>query len=255
MSAEQATNASSCITPLKTPATGLRAHAAPHKTWTQPDFTWFGSFHISDPRLPSIDRMNTGRPEVVKQVKLSCPPNARSDDQALVRHKSKKLIEFTPFPHASSSCKGFFFSSCRWYDFLLTVAPENAEVRRFRTNKDRQLVAERLESLGCLAVDLGVLLGVGQLTLRQLLALVVGGTLGLAALLESREKRQSVRVLNRSPPISVVDTTERGTYLSTTSWYFQPTSWLRRPTVQYLRPGCSLRTRRAWGTTIFFCLS
>lgn len=49
----------------------------------------------------------------------------------------------------------------------------------------RQLVAEASEDLLGLAVDLGVLLGVGQLSLGELLALVVCGTLGLAALLKS----------------------------------------------------------------------
>lgn len=112
--------------------------------------------------------------------------------------------------------------------------------------KSRQLVAEASEGLLRLAVDLGVLLGVGQLSLSELLALVVCGTLGLAALLKSDS--ESVKHVH---PVR----TEGSTHLSTTSWYFQPTSWLRRPTVQYLRPGCSLRTRRAWGTTIFFCLS
>lgn len=46
------------------------------------------------------------------------------------------------------------------------------------------LVAEGLEGLGRLVVDLGVLLRFGQLALGDPLALVVGGTLGLAALLE-----------------------------------------------------------------------
>jgi hypothetical protein len=60
------------------------------------------------------------------------------------------------------------------------------EVRR--TNKlsdDRKLVAVARKSLGSLVIDLGVLLGLGQLSLGQLLALVVGGGLGLAALLQS----------------------------------------------------------------------
>lgn len=47
------------------------------------------------------------------------------------------------------------------------------------------LVAELLESLGGLVVDLGALLGLGKLAGGDLLALVVGGALGLAALLES----------------------------------------------------------------------
>jgi len=49
------------------------------------------------------------------------------------------------------------------------------------------LVTKRLEGLGGLAVDSRVLLGFRQLSLGELLALVVGGTLGLAALLESRD--------------------------------------------------------------------
>lgn len=48
-----------------------------------------------------------------------------------------------------------------------------------------RLVAEGLEGLRRLLVDLGVLLRVGELALSDLLALVVGSTLGLAALLES----------------------------------------------------------------------
>lgn len=41
------------------------------------------------------------------------------------------------------------------------------------------------EGLGDLAVDLGGLLGLGEIPSGGLLALVVGGTLGLSALLES----------------------------------------------------------------------
>lgn len=48
-----------------------------------------------------------------------------------------------------------------------------------------RLVAEGLEGLRRLLVDLGVLLRVGELALSDLLALVVGSALGLAALLES----------------------------------------------------------------------
>ena len=67
------------------------------------------------------------------------------------------------------------------------------EVRR--TNKlldDRKLIAVVRESLGSLVVDLGVLLGLGQLSLGKLLALVVGGRLGLAALLQSIKVHKSV---------------------------------------------------------------
>lgn len=49
------------------------------------------------------------------------------------------------------------------------------------------LVTELLESLGGLVVDLGALLGLGKLAGGELLALVVGGTLGLAALLETKQ--------------------------------------------------------------------
>lgn len=122
----------------------------------------------------------------------------------------------------------------------LVVRPEREVSKRPR------LVAEGLEGLRRLLVDLGVLLGVGDLALSDLLALVVSGTLGLAALLKS------VAVLVER---SIENWCRRETHLATTSWYFQPTSWERRPTVQNLRPGCNLRTRRAWGTTIFFCLS
>ena len=52
-------------------------------------------------------------------------------------------------------------------------------------DKIRRLVAEGLESLGGLVGDLGVLLGVGGLSQGDLLALVVGGALGLSSVLES----------------------------------------------------------------------
>jgi hypothetical protein len=114
------------------------------------------------------------------------------------------------------------------------------------------LVAVGLESLRGLGVDLRRLLRLGELPRGELLALVVGGALGLAPLLEPI----TVSVF-RSAPVCGAAGPEilSFTHLSTTSWYFQPTSWLRRPTVQYLRPGCRRRTRRAWGTTIFFFLS
>lgn len=114
------------------------------------------------------------------------------------------------------------------------------------------LVAELLESLGGLVVDLGALLGLGKLASGELLALVVGGALGLAALLESTKQLGTQGALFREARASALI---EPTYLATTSSYFQPTSELRRPTVQNLRPGWSLRTRRAWGTTIFFFLS
>lgn len=46
-------------------------------------------------------------------------------------------------------------------------------------------MAERGEGLGDLAVDLGRLLGLGQVPPGGLLALVVGSALGLSALLQS----------------------------------------------------------------------
>lgn len=58
--------------------------------------------------------------------------------------------------------------------------------------KQDYLVAKGLESLGYLAVDLGALLGLGELALCQLLALVVSGTLGLAALFQTGEVVSSV---------------------------------------------------------------
>jgi hypothetical protein len=78
------------------------------------------------------------------------------------------------------------------------------EVRR--TNKlsdNEKLVTEVRESLGSLVVDLGVLLGLGQLTLGKLLALVVSGGLGLAALLESLN---NILVL---PAVLVAETTDK----------------------------------------------
>lgn len=137
-------------------------------------------------------------------------------------------------------------------------------VCRTGATNDR-LVAVSLEGLRSLVVDLGILLRLGKLSLGSLLALVVGGTLGLSALLQPVQI-QSVNINQRQSSgysrigllsrIATRDHLSRiFTHLSTTSWYFQPTSWLRRPTVQYLRPGCRRRTRRAWGTTIFFCLS
>lgn len=70
---------------------------------------------------------------------------------------------------------------------------------KIETRKERQetsgpghkLVAEGLEGLRRLLVDSGVLLRLGDLALRELLALVVGGTLGLSPLLEPRN-RESV---------------------------------------------------------------
>ena len=118
------------------------------------------------------------------------------------------------------------------------------------------LVSEGLKSLGCLAVYRGALLGLGELALSQLLALVVGGALGLAALLQTVEHVSNIpSTIEKTPPYPRMARIRNSTYRATTSWYFQPTSWLSLPTVQYFRPGCRRRTRRAWGTTIFFCLS
>lgn len=89
----------------------------------------------------------------------------------------------------------------------------------------------------------GRLLGMDQLAPGGLLALVVCSTLNLSPLLKS--SLVSCNSQNR----------ELDTHLATTSWYFQPTSWLSLPTVQYLRPGRSRSTRRAWGTTTRFFLS
>lgn len=63
--------------------------------------------------------------------------------------------------------------------------PIPEKCRRTTRDNGSELVAEGLEGLCRLAVHLGVLLGIRQLSLRQLLALVVCCTLGLAALLQS----------------------------------------------------------------------
>lgn len=60
------------------------------------------------------------------------------------------------------------------------------------TGRLGNLVAQGLESLLRAFVHLGVLLRIGQLSLGNLLALVVGGTLGLAALLQSVQQLMSV---------------------------------------------------------------
>jgi hypothetical protein len=67
-----------------------------------------------------------------------------------------------------------------WKDDCFSFVGVSEKCRRW---KQDDLVTEGLESLGCLAVDLGVLLRLGQLALGQLFALVVSSTLRLAALL------------------------------------------------------------------------
>ena len=117
-------------------------------------------------------------------------------------------------------------------------------------------VAITLQSRRCLLVHLGVLLRVRQLPGGNLLSFVVGGGLGLPALLQP--VGDVLAIVPKSAATAILQTSHCAgilTYLATTSWYFHPFSWLRRPTTQYLRPGCSLRTRRAWGTTTFFILS
>jgi hypothetical protein len=49
-----------------------------------------------------------------------------------------------------------------------------------------RLVSVSLEGLDRLVIDLGVLLALGELSAGGLLALVVGSTLGLSALLQPR---------------------------------------------------------------------
>ena len=65
-----------------------------------------------------------------------------------------------------------------------------------------------------LGVDVGRLLGLSQLPSDSLLALVVGGTLDLPALLETVCELANLNCLNL---VHV-------TYRATTSWYFQPNS-------------------------------
>jgi hypothetical protein len=88
-----------------------------------------------------------------------------------------------PFPSRRSKCKGFFSHGV--VVFVDRCPRKCRSTKISERTKTRRLVAVASEGLACLAVNLGVLLGVGQLSLRQLLALVVCGTLGLAALLES----------------------------------------------------------------------
>lgn len=82
-----------------------------------------------------------------------------------------------------------------------------------RSRDMASLVAVGSKGLGGLLLDSSVLLGIGQLSGSNLLALVVGGTLGLSSLLQSAWEL----VVSGSQNISV-------TYRATTSWYFQPTS-------------------------------
>ena len=95
-----------------------------------------------------------------------------------------------------------------------------------------------------LVINLCALLGIGQLSSCSLLACVVCSALDLPSLLKSI-KRQILSLYS----------SDHVTYLATTSWYFHPTSWLNLPTVQYLRPGFSLKTLKAWGTTTLLILS
>lgn len=117
------------------------------------------------------------------------------------------------------------------------------------------LVAVGSDGGGRLLVNVGLLLCIRQFPGGQLLPLVVGRALGLSPLLEPVCRVSTTT----SPPSAWQGRQEvangNSTYVATTSWYFQPTSWLSRPTVQYLRPGCRRRTRRAWGTTIRLTLS
>lgn len=111
----------------------------------------------------------------------------------------------------------------------------------------KYLVAELSQLLLGGVVNLSGLLGVGKLSLCGLLAGVVCGTLDLSSLLES--------IGYVSCRLQWIFSVPRATHLATTSWYFHPTSWLNLPTVQYLRPGFSLSTLRAWGTTTRLTLS
>jgi len=106
------------------------------------------------------------------------------------------------------------------------------------------LVAVRGQLLLGLVVHLCALLGLRQLLLSLLLALVVRLAVDFPPLLEPVQR--SVCAKDRWRDV---------TYLATTSWYFQPNSWPRRPTVQYLRPGFNRSTLSAWGTTTRFFLS
>lgn len=109
------------------------------------------------------------------------------------------------------------------------------------------LVTVGSQLLSGLVVTLCALLGLGELSSCGLLALVVCCSLNLSSLLKSVNAVVSM--------IFLLHISTSCTYLATTSWYFHPTSWLNLPTVQYLRPGFSLKTRSACGTTTRLTLS
>lgn len=111
-----------------------------------------------------------------------------------------------------------------------------------------RLVSELLQLLLGLVIDGRALLRLRQHLPRSLLALVIRQPLDFPLLLES-----VVLLASLSP--CQTPRLLHGAYLATTSWYFQPNSWPSLPTVQYLRPGFSLSTRRACGTTILFLRS
>lgn len=127
-----------------------------------------------------------------------------------------------------------------------TAQPTKSQTtRRFEKLTPSCLVAELSQLLLRLAVNLCALNSLGELSSCSLLALVVCGTLNLSSLFKSI-----------SMSVLLPDSCDYSqTYLATTSWYFHPTSWLSLPTVQYFRPGFSLNTLKAWGTTTRLTLS
>lgn len=105
---------------------------------------------------------------------------------------------------------------------LIFQLPQLGRLRFVPTHRCRvreSLVAEGLELLLRLRVHAGVLLGIGQLLARRLLALVVGLALDLSPLLEPAVTRISLPsfTIPNNMPWCV-------SYLATTSWYFQPNS-------------------------------
>ena len=118
-------------------------------------------------------------------------------------------------------------------------------------NPTNGLVSERLELFLHLAIHIRALLRVHELLPECLLALVVRRALDFSPLLEPA----IITLANQLTPHNLPYPLRSITYLSTTSLYFQPNSTPSLPTVQYLRPGFSLSTLSACGTTILFLWS
>src|SRR6202161_3473670 len=93
-----------------------------------------------------------------------------------------------------------------------------------------------------------------ELSSIHLLALIERGALGFPPLLQPVYRVSISRKLKCPSTFreKIKEIRQQSSYLETTSWHFDPNSWLSLPTEQYLRPGLSLRTRRACGTTTRF---